>query len=144
MCLIPQPYRHTTKPIRAYLSLKPELRQLASLYPSVINLLASTPGKVLMRFTSSGLLHPPGKHNWIHRPVWHVANLTCEMHRADSRLAPNQWETSLQTNTVSHWLGVNLKPSLVFPNSLTITIGPFQYCNGLCSNLKLKYLPWCH
>ena len=28
-------------------------------------------------------------------------------HRADSRLAPRQWETSLQSNAVSHWLGAN-------------------------------------
>ena len=30
------------------------------------------------------------------------------MTRADSRLAPSQWETSSQSNTVSHWLGTNL------------------------------------
>ena len=29
--------------------------------------------------------------------------------RADSRLAPSQWETPLQSNAVSHWLGVNLE-----------------------------------
>ena len=29
--------------------------------------------------------------------------------RADSRLAPSQWETALQSNTVSHWLGANLE-----------------------------------
>ena len=29
--------------------------------------------------------------------------------RADSRLAPSQWETSLQSNAVSHWLGANLE-----------------------------------
>ena len=29
-------------------------------------------------------------------------------YRADSRFAPSQWETSLQSNTVSHWLGANL------------------------------------
>ena len=28
--------------------------------------------------------------------------------RADSRFAPSQWETSLQSNDVSHWLGTNL------------------------------------
>ena len=33
-------------------------------------------------------------------------------HRADSRLAPNQWETSLQSNAVSHWLGANLESAL--------------------------------
>ena len=32
--------------------------------------------------------------------------------RADSRLAPSQWETSLQTNAVSHWLGTNLESVL--------------------------------
>ena len=32
--------------------------------------------------------------------------------RADSRCAPSQWETSLQSNTVSHWLGVNLESAL--------------------------------
>ena len=28
-----------------------------------------------------------------------------ENYRADSRLSPSQWETSLQSNAVSHWLG---------------------------------------
>ena len=32
--------------------------------------------------------------------------------RADSRLAPSQWETSLQSNAVSHWLGANLQSAL--------------------------------
>ena len=31
---------------------------------------------------------------------------------ADSRLAPSQWQTSLQSNAVSHWLGANLESSL--------------------------------
>ena len=30
-------------------------------------------------------------------------------YRADSRLEPSQWETSLQSNPVSHWLGANLE-----------------------------------
>ena len=33
-------------------------------------------------------------------------------HKADSRLAPSQWETSLQSNAISHWLGANLKSAL--------------------------------
>ena len=33
--------------------------------------------------------------------------------RADSKLAPSQWETSLQSNTVSHWLGANLESALI-------------------------------
>ena len=32
--------------------------------------------------------------------------------RADSRLAPSQWETSLQSNTISHWLVANLESAL--------------------------------
>ena len=32
--------------------------------------------------------------------------------RADPRLAPSLWETPLQSNTVSHWLGANLESAL--------------------------------
>ena len=32
--------------------------------------------------------------------------------RADSRLAPSQWQTSLQSNSVSHWLGATLEWAL--------------------------------
>ena len=32
--------------------------------------------------------------------------------RADSTLAPSQWETSLQSNAVSHWMGANLKSTV--------------------------------
>ena len=39
---------------------------------------------------------------WLHNrlPGWY---------RSDSRLAPSQWETSLQSNAVSHWLSANLQ-----------------------------------
>ena len=33
--------------------------------------------------------------------------------RADSRLAPSQWETSLQSNAISQWLGASLKSALL-------------------------------
>ena len=32
---------------------------------------------------------------------------------ADFRLALSQWETSLQSNIVSHWLGINLESALI-------------------------------
>ena len=32
--------------------------------------------------------------------------------RADSTIAPSQWETPLQSNAVSHWLGANLESAL--------------------------------
>ena len=31
---------------------------------------------------------------------------------ADSRFTPSQWETSLQSNAISHWLGTNLESAL--------------------------------
>ena len=33
--------------------------------------------------------------------------------RADSRFAPSQWVTALQSNAVSHWLGANLESALI-------------------------------
>ena len=33
-------------------------------------------------------------------------------YRTDSRFTPSQWETSLQSNAVSHWLGANLESAL--------------------------------
>ena len=38
--------------------------------------------------------------------------------RADSRCASSQWETSLQSNAVSHWLGANLEYDAVKSNSV--------------------------
>ena len=35
-------------------------------------------------------------------------------YRADFRLAPSQWETSLQSNAVSHWLGATLESALYY------------------------------
>ena len=35
------------------------------------------------------------------------------MFRADYTLAPSQWETSLQSNAVSHWLSTNLESALI-------------------------------
>ena len=32
--------------------------------------------------------------------------------RTNSRLAPSQWETSLQSKAISHWLGANLESAL--------------------------------
>ena len=36
------------------------------------------------------------------------------LYMADSRLACSQWETSLQSNGVSHWLGANLESALLY------------------------------
>ena len=50
----------------------------------------------------------------------------CKLQRnnvsADSRIAPSQWETSLQSNAVSHWLGANLESALWHKNWILITV----------------------
>ena len=47
-----------------------------------------------------------------------------DIHRADSGLAPSQWETSLQNNAVSHWLGANLALSVYV--YVCVMYEPFQ------------------
>ena len=57
--------------------------------------------------------------------------------RAHSRLAPRQWETSLQCNAVSHWLGANLELALDLPISLThITLYIYIYILRLKINVE--------
>ena len=41
---------------------------------------------------------------------WHIKQ---KVNKANSMFAPIQWETSIQTNTISYWLGANLESSLV-------------------------------
>ena len=48
---------------------------------------------------------------WGQVGVDHVSH-TNKYCRADSRFEPSQWETSLQSNAVSHWLGANLESAL--------------------------------
>ena len=36
-----------------------------------------------------------------------ITGMLSNWYRANSRLAPSQWETSLQSNTVYHWIGTN-------------------------------------
>ena len=43
-------------------------------------------------------------------------------YRADSRLAPSQWETSLQSNVVFHWMGANLESALTYMNKSLMNI----------------------
>ena len=47
--------------------------------------------------------------------------------RADSRFTPSQWETSLQSNAVSHWLGANLLSALISIH-ITRKLKPQLYC----------------
>ena len=54
---------------------------------------------------------------WVTKKAWKLHITTWSLHKgpvmmAHSRLAPSQWETSLQSNAVSHWLGANLESAL--------------------------------
>ena len=40
--------------------------------------------------------------------------LNCSCYRADSMLAPSQWEATLSSNAVSHWLSANLESALYY------------------------------
>ena len=52
---------------------------------------------------------PPPYHPWKRQYFKYVPH---DNPRADSRLVPSQWEMSLQSNDVSHWLSANLKSAL--------------------------------
>ena len=45
--------------------------------------------------------------------------------RADSRFVPSRWETSLQSNVVSHWLGANLESALLMTFTETLFMGKY-------------------
>ena len=48
--------------------------------------------------------------------------------RDDFRLAPSQWEMSLQSNALSHWLGVNLESTLALYIDCRQNAAYFQQC----------------
>ena len=58
-------------------------------------------------------------HNWINcawKNICRKKGIKLLMYvgdiRTDSKIAPSQWETSLQSNAVSHWLGASLESAL--------------------------------
>ena len=69
--------------------------------------------------------------------------------RADSRLAPSEWETWLQSNAVSDWLGVNLESALQFPLkqksrkiTLYITSFLFEIFSEILYRARQSYSCW--
>ena len=76
--------------------------------PSCLGLNVST-------FASISIVSCGGDTHDMGQPVYMVHFMSCHMvmFRADSKLAPNQWETSLQCNAASHWLGANLESTLM-------------------------------
>ena len=60
---------------------------------------------------------------------------TTEVCRADSKLAPSQWEMLLQSNTISHWLGANLESARADSR-----LAPSQWETSLQSNAVSHWL----
>ena len=66
-----------------------------------------------------GLCLPEAHHQHdenCYENLFHITVPVCcqaTIYRDDSRFAPSQWETSLQSNAVSHWLDANLESSLI-------------------------------
>ena len=53
---------------------------------------------------------------WQHFDFITSMTVYCWVYRADSRLAPSQWDTPLQSNAVSNWLDANLESALSICN----------------------------
>ena len=62
-------------------------------------------------------------------------------YRADSRLAPSQWVTSLQSNTVSHWLDTNEESTLTCINGWKGKSLGVGYLNWYIPQILIHYQP---
>ena len=81
-------------------------------------------------------------------------NKSIYMCRADSRLAPCQWEASLQSNAVSYWLGTNLESALymdilwvilyIKPTPSHPAHGPMRANERWCYITTLPPIGWAH
>ena len=79
---------------------------------------------------------------------WQFYQNQLGVYRADSRLVSSQWETSLQSSAISHWLGTNLESALYIYRALhRATASPDQYMiNSSIWIFVLSVLSciWCH
>ena len=65
-------------------------------------------------------------------PQWFPSVMFHARTRADSRLVPSQWETSLQSNAVSHWPGANLESALRASSYVLAELGILAGTDPLC------------
>ena len=76
---------------------------------------------------------------WLYHKYW-----TSSRADSDSRFAPSQWETTLLSNDVTHWLGANLEPALRLHARRDSRVfglgGNVYYGNGLDIIDKLPHL----
>ena len=59
-------------------------------------------------------------------------------YRADSRFEPSQWETSLQSNAISHWLAANLESALWYCIQYKSDKGRIQYGAVITQSIFLQ------
>ena len=81
-------------------------------------------------------------HNELMSIVWSMAE---GLFRADSRLAPSQWERALQSKAVSHWLSANLESAMLFRSLNTLfNYTPMKLLGGTLSlSIHLSVCPTC-
>ena len=72
------------------------------------------------------------KNIWMFKPF--DKDRLSNIYRIASRLAPSQWETSLLSNAVSHWLGANLESNLYLCS--VITKPPLQWRHHGCDDVS--------
>ena len=63
---------------------------------------------------------------------------------ADSRLAASQWETSLQSNAVSHWLDANLESALLQLGVASADMAVSYYREGNSYKIPIHHPNSCH
>ena len=84
-----------------------------------------------------------GSYAYLYSFQWFILcwSLIWKLCRADCRLAPSQWETSLQSNVVSHCLGANLESALLcaLQNPCAIVINDYRASSY---DLQLWASPW--
>ena len=82
------------------------------------NLSRASPRSQMLWFFSVNYIYNSGVQpigsNVLFRRISQYKHLLLTQYRADSRIAPSQWETALLCNDVSHWLGAWLESALQY------------------------------
>ena len=64
--------------------------------------------------------------------------------RADSRFAPSQWEMSLQSNAISHWLGASLESALYTDMKPLNSLWPSEAIWWHIFGFRYRLVTWWH
>ena len=90
-------------------------------------------------YTSANLNGWRGLHCKISSTIHNIIQNDTRIFCVDSRVAPSQWETSLQSNAVSHWLGATLESALYFFSNFFLK--EFKYLHVAGQNRTRKPPP---